>query len=241
MGVQAGEPVPAAVKTVELGEYRVNYASVGTGPTMVLLHGSDKREEWSVWKPLIDLSAKWSLLMPDLVGFGGSTRPVETPDYTAQAKVVHELMDKLTIPKATFAGTSWGGQIALEFAINWPERVENLILISSTYDKPQLQRLRKLRRPTLIVWAEDDLVTQVKAGYNLRDAIRTSRIEVLEPVARNPNYDFTAAHKLERYRKDVILSMIREFMSDPSGMVTEPPEMEPELRGLAMKEEKEEE
>ena len=228
----------AAVSSVELGEYRVSYVSQGKGPSMILLHGSDKREDWSVWTPLLELSDNYSLVMPDLVGFGKSSRPAETPDYVAQAKVLHELVDKLSIQKATLVGTSWGGQVALEFAINWPERVDSMVLISSTYDKSQLPRLKKARRPTLIIWAEDDLVAQVKAGYLLRDAIGTSRIQVLDAVAKNPGHDFTIAHKLERYRTDVIVSGIRDFLSDPENKVVEPPELEAELRGLAMKEEK---
>jgi pimeloyl-ACP methyl ester carboxylesterase len=228
-----------SVKSIELGEYRVNYATEGSGPHMVLLHGADKREDWSVWTPLLELAKQYSLIMPDLIGFGKSSRPVETPDYTVQARVLHEMVDKLSVQKAILVGTSWGGQVALEFAINWPERVESMVLISSTYDKGQLSRLKKVGRPALIIWAEDDLVAQVKAGYVLRDAIRTAKIQVLDPVAKNPHYDFTIAHKLERYRKDVILSMIRDFLSDPQGKIAVPPELEPELRGMAMQEEKE--
>ena len=92
-----------------------------------------------------------------------------------------------------------------------------------------------MKRPTLIIWAEDDLVAQLKAGYLLRDSIGTSRLEVLGAVAKNPNYDFTIAHKLERYKKDVILSLMRDFLSSPSGKIAEPPELETELRGLATK------
>jgi len=231
----------ATVKTVELGEYRMNYASEGTGPTMMMLHGSDKREDWRVWEPLMSLSKDFSLVMPDLVGFGGSTIPVETPDYKVQARVLHEMMERLGIQKAILVGTSWGGQVALEVAINWPQSVDSLVLISSTYDKPQLLRLKNMKRPTLIIWAEDNLVAQLKAGYLLRDSIRTARIEVLGAVAKNPNYDFTIAHKLERYKKDVIISLIRDFLSSPSDKIAEPPELEPELKGLAMKEQKEKE
>ncbi|MGD0638488.1 MAG: alpha/beta hydrolase [Nitrososphaerales archaeon] len=231
----------ATVKTVELGEYRMNYASEGTGPTMMMLHGSDKREDWRVWEPLMSLSKDFSLVMPDLVGFGGSTIPVETPDYKVQARVLHEMMERLGIQKAILVGTSWGGQVALEVAINWPQSVDSLVLISSTYDKPQLLRLKNMKRPTLIIWAEDNLVAQLKAGFLLRDSIRTSRIEVLGAVAKNPNYDFTIAHKLERYKKDVIISLVRDFLSSPSEKIAEPPELEPELKGLAMKEQKEEE
>ncbi|MDA4113317.1 MAG: alpha/beta hydrolase [Thaumarchaeota archaeon] len=228
------------VKSVELGEYRVNYASEGSGPTMIMLHGSDKREDWKVWQPLIELSKEYTLVMPDLVGFGHSTIPPETPDYKVQARVLHEMMERLGIQKAIFVGTSWGGQVALEVAINWPQSVEDLILISSTYDKSQLLKLKSVKKPALIIWAEDDLVAQLKAGYLLRDSIGTARLEVLGAVAKNPHYDFTIAHKLERYRKDVIISLMRGFLSAPGEKIAEPPELEPELKGMAMKEEKEE-
>jgi pimeloyl-ACP methyl ester carboxylesterase len=228
-----------SVRAVELGEYRVNYATQGSGPNVVLLHGADKREDWSVWTPLLGLSETFSLTMPDMVGFGKSSRPVETPDYVAQAKILHEMLDKLSVSKAVFVGTSWGGQVAVEFAIHWPDRVDALVLISSTYDKSQLRLLKKVRKPSLIIWAEDDLVAQVKAGYLLRDAIGTARIQILDAVAKDPRHDFTIAHKLQRYRTDVIVASIRDFLSNPQAKVAEPPELEPELRGLAMKEEKE--
>jgi pimeloyl-ACP methyl ester carboxylesterase len=229
----------ATVKTVELGEYRVNYASEGSGPTMIMLHGSDKREDWRVWEPLMSLSSQYTLVVPDLVGFGGSTVPVETPDYRVQATVVHELMDRLGISQAILVGRSWGGQVALEVAINWPKSVESLILISSTYDKSQLPRLEGMKRPALIVWAEDDLVAQLKGGYLLRDSIGTSRLEVLEDAAKDPSYDFTAAHKLQKYKKEAILSLIRDFLVAPDAKIAQPPELEPALRGLALKEGKE--
>jgi pimeloyl-ACP methyl ester carboxylesterase len=226
------------VKKAELGEYTVNYATAGSGASMVMLHGGDKRESWSTWQPLMSLAGQYSLIIPDLIGFGGSTIPAETPDHVAQARVLHELMDRIAIEKAIFVGTSWGGQVALEEAITWPERVESLVLISSTYDKSQLPRLRKVNRPALIIWAEDDRVALPKAGYLLRDALRTAKLEVLPPVAKNPKYDFSIAHKLERYRSEVITSMITDFLTAPWQKIAEPPELEPELRGMAMKEQR---
>jgi pimeloyl-ACP methyl ester carboxylesterase len=230
----------ATVKGVELGEYRINYACEGSGPTMIMLHGSDKREEWRVWEPLLELSRDYSLVIPDLVGFGGSTIPIETPDYKAQARVLHEMMERLGVQKAILVGTSWGGQVALEVAMSWPQSVEDLILISSTYDKSQLLRLGGMRRPTMIIWAEDDRVAPLKAGYLLRDSIGTSRLEVLGAVAKNPHYDFTIAHKLQRYKKEAILSLIRDFLTSPLQKIAEPPALEPELKGRARKDEKEE-
>jgi hypothetical protein len=124
-------------------------------------------------------------------------------------------------------------------AIEWPEKVENLILVASTYDKGQLPKLSKIRRPSLVIWAEDDLVTQLKAGYLLRDALRTSRLEVLPPVAKDPRYDFTIAHRLLVSRREELLKIFRSFLASPFTATTEPPELEKELRGLAMKQDTE--
>lgn len=227
-------------KTVDVGEYKVNVAFAGSGHAVVMLHGEDRRESWKDWEGFLVLAESYRLIVPDLVGFGRSSRPGETPDYRAQARVVHELLDVLKVDRATLAGYSWGGQVALEVAINWPKRVESLILVASTYDKGQLSKLSKIGRPSLVVWAEDDLVTQLKAGYLLRDAIRTSRLEVLAPVAKDPRNDFTFAHRLLVSRREELLKLFRPFLASPASTTAEPPELEKELSGMAMKQDSEE-
>ena len=226
-------------RTVEVGEYKVNVATAGTGPTIVMLHGEEKRPSWRDWEGFLGLAESYRLMIPDLVGYGKSSRPSETPDYKAEARIVHDLLDVMAVEKATFAGYSWGGQVALEVAIGWPEMTESLILVASTYDKSQLPRLSKVRRPSLVIWAEDDLVTQLKAGYLLRDGLRTSRLEVLAPVAKDPKHDFTIAHTLLVSRRDEVLKLVRSFLASPSAATAEPPELEKELRGMAMKEDAE--
>ena len=226
-------------RMMAVGEYKVNVASAGSGPTVVMLHGEDKQPTWKEWEGFLGLSESYGLIIPDLVGFGKSSHPGETPDYRAQARVVHELLDVMKVERATLVGYSWGGQVALEVAIDWPERIESLILVASTYDKGQLPMLSKIRRPSLIVWAEDDLVTQLKAGYLLRDAIRTSRLEVLAPVAKDPEFDFTIAHRLLVSRREELLKLFRSFLSSPASATAEPPELEKELRGMAMKQDAE--
>jgi len=222
-------------KTVDVGEFKVNVASVGTGPAVVMLHGEDKRPSWKDWEGFLALADAYRLIIPDLVGYGKSSHPSETPDHRTQARVVHELMDVMKVEKASLVGYSWGGQVALEVAMDWPERIESLILVASTYDKSQIPSMSKIRRPSLVIWAEDDLVTQLKAGYLLRDAIRTSRIEVLAPVAKGPKYDFTIAHRLITSRRDELLRLFRWFLASPASLIAEPPELENELKGMALK------
>jgi pimeloyl-ACP methyl ester carboxylesterase len=227
-------------KRQELGEYTLNYMSVGTGEALLMLHGSEPGETWKVWEPLIQLKDSHLLIAPDLIGYGKSSRPTETPDYRAQALVLKELLDKLNLQKVSVAGAGWGGQIALELALMWPDSVKAMVLIASSYDKGQLGRLAKLRKPALVIYAEDDMVTQQKAGYLLRDAIGTSRLEILEPVARDPTQDFRMSHRLQRFRGPQVLQLTRLFLSNPESMIAEPPEMENELRGMALRKEEKE-
>jgi pimeloyl-ACP methyl ester carboxylesterase len=229
----------ATEKEVSVGEYTVNYGSAGNGAPLLLLHGSEPRENWHVWEPLLGLADSYKMIAPDLLGYGRSTKPEVTPDHRVQARMLRDFVEKLGIGKLSLLGSGWGGQVALEFALEWPESVTSMVLVASAYDKEQLPRLQTLRRPTLIVFAEDDMVTQLKAGYLLRDAIGTSRLEVLGTVARDPRYDFRMSHRLQKFRAPQVLQLARSFLSNPGAMVAEPPEMENDLRGLALKKKEE--
>jgi pimeloyl-ACP methyl ester carboxylesterase len=230
----------ATERQVAAGEFTINYASAGNGEPLLLLHGSEPAETWRVWEPFLALADTYKLIAPDLIGHGKSSRPTETPDYRAQAHSLRDLAEKLELNRFSLVASGWGGQVALELAMGWPEAVDSIVLIASSYDKEQLPRLQKLRKPTMIVYAEDDLVTQLKAGYLLRDAIGTSRLEVLDAVARDPKYDFRMSHRLQKFRAPQVLQLTKLFLSNPNSMVAEPPELENELRGLALRKKEDE-
>ncbi|MDG6898339.1 MAG: alpha/beta fold hydrolase [Nitrososphaerota archaeon] len=224
-------------KEIAVGEFKVNYATAGNGEPVLLLHGSEPGENWKVWEPLLALGDSRKLILPDLLGYGGTSKPSETPDHRGQARMLRDFTEKLGLSSLSLIGGGWGGQVAIEFALEWPESVSSMVLIASSYDTEQLPRLQKLRRPTLVIYAEDDMVTQMKAGYLLRDAIGTSRLEILGAVARDPRYDFRMSHRLQKFRAPQVLQLARSFLSNPAGMITEPPETENELRGQALRKE----
>jgi pimeloyl-ACP methyl ester carboxylesterase len=225
----------AAEKEVAVGEYRVNYATAGSGEPLLMLHGSEPKESWRVWEPLLPLGDSRKLILPDLLGYGKSSRPVETPGYREQSRMLLDFTDKLGVRSMSLMGAGWGGQVALELALQRPDGVDSIVLVASAYDKEQLPRLQKIRKPTMIIYAEDDMVTQLKAGYLLRDAIGTSRLEVLDTVSRDPRYDFRMSHRLQKFRAPQVLQLARSFLSNPAAMATEPPEMENELKGQALR------
>jgi len=225
----------ATEKVLDVGEFTINFASVGNGSPLLLLHGSEPQESWRVWQPILAMADNYRLIAPDLLGYGKSTKPEETPDFRAQARMLRDFVDRLGVRRLSVMGGGWGGQVALEFALDWPESVDSIVLVACSYDKDQLRRLQKLRKPTLIIFAEDDMVTQLKAGYLLRDAIGTSRLEVLGAVARDPRYDFRVSHRLQNFRAPQVLQLARSFLSNPEAMISEPPEMENELKGMELR------
>ena len=143
----------ATEKTLAVGEFTVNFATAGNGFPLLLLHGSEPQESWRVWEPMLGMADTYRVIAPDLLGHGKSTKPDETPDFRAQAQVLKDFVEKLGVQKLSLMGSGWGGQVALEFALDWPESVASLVLVASSYDKDQLKRMQKLRKPTLIIYA----------------------------------------------------------------------------------------
>lgn len=102
------------------------YEVSGKGHPVVFLHsgGADLRE----WKYLASHLVKhYKVITFDARGIGKSPSPTEHTNYVEDLLL---LLNHLELDKATLIGHSIGGQIATEFALNYPEKVENLILIA---------------------------------------------------------------------------------------------------------------
>jgi len=103
------------------------YQLQGEGEPLLLISGLGCDN--SAWLPIIDeLSKSFRIIIFDNRGAGQSIVP-ETPySIRDMADDVGELLDYLSIHSTRVIGHSMGGYIAQEFAINYPERVEKLIL-----------------------------------------------------------------------------------------------------------------
>src|ERR1041384_6565481 len=113
---------------------RIHYQEAGDehAPPIILIHGFiSSNLIWShVLKPLAQKGFR--VIAPDLPGYGYSGKPRDA-EYTidAQARSVIGLMDRLGICKALIAGSSYGGAVAATMALDYPERVEKLILVGA--------------------------------------------------------------------------------------------------------------
>src|SRR2546426_1870661 len=131
-----------------VGGVRIHYQEAGdeNAPPMILIHGFiSSNLVWNeVFLPLA--RAGFRVIAPDLPGSGYSDKPFDGR-YTidAQAYAVLGLMDRLGIDQATIVGASYGGAVAATIALDYPDRVANLVLVGAvTNDRPKKKLLLRL-------------------------------------------------------------------------------------------------
>jgi len=103
----------------------------GNGRTAVLLHG--KNFCGPTWDDTIAVlvDAGWRVIAPDQIGFCGSTKPRGYQFSFAQlAANTHGLLEDLGIERAVLIGHSMGGMLATRYALQYPDAVEQLVLVN---------------------------------------------------------------------------------------------------------------
>jgi len=110
--------------------HRVAYLAAGEGPLLVLLHGISGTS--ATWAGIIpSLAERFTVIAPDLLGHGGSAKPRGDYSLGAYASSLRDLLLVLGHERATFVGHSLGGGVAMQFAYQFPERCERLVLVDS--------------------------------------------------------------------------------------------------------------
>ena len=155
---------------------RIHYqeAGVENAPAMILIHGFiSSTMVWNeVFLPLA--KAGFRVIALDLPGYGYSEKPRDAA-YTieAQARAVIGLMDCLKVDKAIITGASYGGAIAATVALDYPERVEKLILIGAvTNDDAKKYALLRIARTPVV----GDVLTPLFLGSRWAMRKRMERV-----------------------------------------------------------------
>lgn len=122
-------------KFADAGGIKIHYNEIGTGPAILCLHGAGPGATgWSNFRTNVEAFARdHRVLLVDMPQFGKSDKPVITgPRLTAFARIVRDFMAALGLERADFVGNSFGGQVSLKMAIDYPERVGSVVVIGST-------------------------------------------------------------------------------------------------------------
>src|SRR5437867_6230616 len=117
-------------RELRLHGHRITYRTAGSGPVLLLIHGiAGSSATWDEVMPW--LAERYCVIAPDLLGHGGSEKPRGDYSLGAYASGLRDLLGILGLERATVVGHSLGGGVAMQFAYQFPERCERLVLVSS--------------------------------------------------------------------------------------------------------------
>ncbi|MBD3947926.1 alpha/beta fold hydrolase [Nocardioides ganghwensis] len=103
---------------------------MGSGPVVLLLHGLGC--DHTTWAPVMEsLARTHTVIAPDLLGHGASDKPRADYSVGGYANGMRDLLTVLGVDSATVVGHSFGGGVAMQFAYQYPERTERLVLVGS--------------------------------------------------------------------------------------------------------------
>lgn len=115
---------------VVLHGHRICFRRAGDGPVVVLVHGiTGSARHWERVFPI--LAERHTVIAPDLLGHGESAKPRGDYSLGAFASGIRDLLLALDHRAGTIVGHSLGGGIAMQFAYQFPEQCERLVLVAS--------------------------------------------------------------------------------------------------------------
>jgi pimeloyl-ACP methyl ester carboxylesterase len=117
-------------REIILHGHRFSYRAAGSGPLLVLIHGIAGSS--ATWQEVLPrLAERYTVVAPDLLGHGQSAKPRTDYSLGAYASAVRDLLGALGYERGTILGHSLGGGVAMQFAYQFPERCERMVLVSS--------------------------------------------------------------------------------------------------------------
>lgn len=115
------------------------YVDEGTGTPIVLIHGMGG--DHTVWDlQAARLQGRFRIVRPDNLGHGRSAKPPGPWTFSQFSRQIAELLDSLSIRRAVICGFSLGGSIGEAVALDYPDRVAGLIVVSSVCARTEAEQ-----------------------------------------------------------------------------------------------------
>jgi len=186
---------PGTVKRVAVDGYEVVTYSYGRGDEVLfLLNGGPGLPCDYLRDPLIPLAdAGYRVVTYDQLGAGASDRPTDPNLWTIgrYAREVETVLRALDLPAVHLLGQSWGGWLAIEYALTYPKSVKTLVLSNTCGDMPhlvsELDRLRAALGPETVAMMQRHEVEgtydhpEYRAAITLLNYRHVHRLDVIPP------------------------------------------------------------
>jgi pimeloyl-ACP methyl ester carboxylesterase len=186
---------PRATKSVKVGTAEIAYTEAGQGEhTLVLIHGLGSY--LPAWNENIDaLAADYRVIAIDLPGYGKSSKASWSYSMEFFAKAVRGVVRELGIERPILVGHSMGGQIAMTYALAWPEDVQALVLTSpaglETFEDGEAKWLAGATTPEFTCGATEEAI-YVRHAQNFHRMPKDAEFMVEDRVAVIGGPDFRA-------------------------------------------------
>jgi pimeloyl-ACP methyl ester carboxylesterase len=186
----------------QLGSLRVHHTHGGRGSPVLFIHGLGS-SGYIEWRFNLEAAAEGHrVYAPDLPGFGRTEKPRARYGIPYFTRFIERYMQARGLRSAAVVGTSLGGRVALELALEHPRRVSRLVLVNALgFGRPN-------------VHMSYGLVTVPRLGEAVmnmaRDALQWAPSDIIRRVAGRLS---GASHDLKRTMDDAYLDNLRELYS----------------------------
>lgn len=181
-------------------DIKLHYTEDGAGFPLILLHGNGESGEYFHFQKEY-FCRYFRVIVPDTRGHGGSPRG-NAPFTIAQfARDLYDFMEEQGIKKAHILGFSDGGNIAIAFALAYPEYVENLILNGANMNPRGVKRFYQIP-------IEIGYKIASRAAKKHPDAVKNA--ELLSLMVNEPN--FTSEDLSEIKAKTLVIAGSRDMI-----------------------------
>lgn len=178
---------------LEFDHANIYYETAGQGHALVMLHAGIAHS--AMWDPQFEFfKDRYRVVRFDQRGFGKTT--TGTTEFNRRADL-RALLDRLDIERAIVMGCSMGGSLAIDFALEYPERVSALILIaagaSGNEASPELKQawaeqdaafaagdLERGIELELQMWVDGPFRTRAQSNADARAKVRAMELENLK-------------------------------------------------------------
>lgn len=194
------------------------FVKTGSGPALLLLHGLGC--DHTTWLPVISsLARRYTVIAPDLLGHGRSDKPRADYSVGGYANGMRDLLTVLGIGKATVVGHSFGGGVAMQFAYQYPERTERLVLVApGGIGRDVTPAIRAMSLPgfqlAMGLATMPGLLQATKLGLRSLAATRLSPVRDLDEVAD------IVQHLSDRKARSAITHVVRAVVDWRGQVVT---------------------
>lgn len=157
-------PIQIEHHVARANRQRIHYVRAGKGDPVVLLHGFP--QTWYMWRKIIPaLAERYTVIAPDLRGFGESSKPISGYDKRTVAEDIYQLVQGLGFEKIFLVGHDMGGPTAYAYACAHPDDVRRLVILDVAITIERAEALEYFARLFhLSFHAEPDIAVALVQG-----------------------------------------------------------------------------